>query len=104
MREATTSARTLGERYDEEYDPIASEKLCVDILRQRMDAWAAFVGIDDIYESRYEDGSGGLDAELRKSMDELLAALDAFATRCGISLTCYRSWPIRRRSRTGAMG
>jgi hypothetical protein len=78
VREATESARTLGDRYDEEYNPAESEKLCVDVLQRAMDSWAAFVAIDDVYEGLYYDGSGGPGAEFQEALNEAMIALDSF--------------------------
>ncbi len=72
----TEDARQLGARWDEE-EPEVGEALCAEVLEGRMEAWAAFVSIDEAYydcKLAREPVATQFDAAL----DRLLDALDQF--------------------------
>ena len=71
----TEDAGRLGVRWDEE-EPEVGEALCAEVLEGRMDAWAAFVAIDEAYydcKLAREPAAVEFDA-----LDRLLDALDRF--------------------------
>jgi hypothetical protein len=76
LGEAGLIARGLGERFDEATDPIEIEDLCLELLSVRMDAWAAFLAIDEAYAAALEDEDK--DEALPSRLMPLLDAIDRY--------------------------
>lgn len=72
----TEDARQLGARWDEE-EPEVGEALCAEALEGRMEAWAAFVAIDEAYYD-CKLAREPATVEFDGALDRLLDALDQF--------------------------
>ena len=72
----TEDARRLGARWDEE-EPEVGEALCAEVLEGRMDAWAAFVAIDEAYYD-CKLAREPIATQFDGTLDRLLDALDQF--------------------------
>lgn len=79
LERGAARAGGLGERFDAAIDPIEPEHDALDLLRLRMDAWAAFLAIDEASQAALEDEDGeGPGAAFEAGLAALLDALDAY--------------------------
>ena len=73
----TDDARRLSERWDQAADLPAAEALSLSLLAARLEAWAAWVAIDESCQAAVERGEANLDSTAAV-LDRVLDALDAF--------------------------
>ncbi|MCL6502310.1 MAG: hypothetical protein K6T86_06455 [Pirellulales bacterium] len=73
---------TLPQRWEDAADPAEAEEMCLELLEARMEAWAAFVAIDEAYAATLVAGDAPphpeTAARLAHELDGLPARLDAF--------------------------
>jgi hypothetical protein len=72
----TDEAGSLGERF-EQSEPIEGEEMCVSLVERRLEAWAAFVAIDEAYAAATDERTEVL-PQFSQAVDKLLAALCEF--------------------------
>lgn len=72
---------TLPQRWEDAADPTEAEEMCLELLEARMEAWAAFVAIDEAYAATLVAGDAPphpeTAARLAHELDDLPARLDA---------------------------
>jgi hypothetical protein len=71
------AARRFARDWEGCHDSVEAERLTLDLLRKRMDAWAAWLAIDQGYDQALDQGATVV-AEVAALIDRLLAALDEF--------------------------
>jgi hypothetical protein len=76
-RQAAADARRLPEAWDACEDAVEAESLGLDLLHLRMDAWAAFLAVDEGYLDALEERVPEA-AEMGATIDDVLEALDEF--------------------------
>jgi hypothetical protein len=74
LGEWAEDARTLAERWERADDMVEAEDLCLGLLRARMEAWAVWVAVDDVYQDGLERGNA--DPRLASALDRLMDALE----------------------------
>ncbi len=74
LGEWAEDARTLAERWEQADDVVEAEDLCLGLLRARMEAWAVWVAVDEVYQESLEKGD--TDPRLTPALDRLLDSLE----------------------------
>ncbi len=73
---------TLPQRWEDAAHPAEAEEMCLELLEARMEAWAAYIAIDEAFAEMLESPDAPVDPQfmsaLAHELDDLPAAFDEF--------------------------